>query len=111
METTSKIMPEWMESKYKLCKKEDDFKLVEYYPTKQKAKQLLSYVDKDLNPSKIKPPEYNKTKSVFSYCDFRNNVLTKKEHEYYDSKVSNLPKKFFNWDDGTKFNPKYTRDK
>jgi len=110
-ETTSKIMPEWMESKYKYCKKEDDFKLVEYYPTKQKAKQLLSYVDKDLNPSKIKPPEYNKMKSIFSYCDFRNNVLTKKQHEYYDSKVSQSPKQFYNWDDGTKFNPKYKRDK
>ena len=35
-ETTSKIMPEWMESKYN--KKEDDFKLIDYYPTKQKAK-------------------------------------------------------------------------
>jgi len=104
-------MPEWMESKYKYCKKEDDFKLVEYYPTKQKAKQLLSYVDKDLNPSKIKPPEYNKMKSIFSYCDFRNNVLTKKQHEYYDSKVSQSPKQFYNWDDGTKFNPKYKRDK
>ena len=110
-EITSKIMPEWMESKYNDCIHKDDFKLVEYYPTKQKAKQLLSYVDKDLNPSKIKPPEKNSMKSIFSYNDFRNNVLTKKEHEYYDSKVNQLPKQFLCWDDGTKFNPKYKRDK
>ena len=110
-ETTSKIMPEWMESKYDKCMKKDDFKLVEYYPTKQKAKQLLSYVDKDLNPSKIKVPAYNKMKSIFSYCDFRNNVMTKKQHEYYDSKVNKLPKHFLEWDDGTKFNPKFKRDK
>ena len=55
-----------MESKHKDNKKEDDFKLTEYYPTKQKAKQLLIYVDKELNPSKIKPPDYNPMKSVFS---------------------------------------------
>ena len=29
-------MPEWMESKYNKCMKQDDFKLVEYYPNKQK---------------------------------------------------------------------------
>lgn len=110
-ETTSKIMPKFMEVKYKEFKQKDNFKLVEYYPTKQKAKQLLSLVDIDLNPSKIKPPEINPKKSVFSYCDFRNNVLTKKEHEFYDSKVSQSPKKFFDWDDGIKFNPKYKRDK
>ena len=110
-ETTSRIMPEWMESKYNDCIKKDDFKLVEYYPTKQKAKQLLIYVDKELNPSKIKPPDYNKMRSIFSYCDFRNNVLTKKQHEYYDSKVNHSPKQFLSWDDQTKFNPKYKRDK
>ena len=100
-----------MESKYNKCLKQDDFKLIEYYPTKQKAKQLLSYVDKDLNPSKIKPPQFNKMKSIFNYCDFRNNVMTKQQHEYYDSKVSQLPKQFLQWDDGTKFDPKYKRDK
>lgn len=100
-----------MESKFNDCPLKNEFKLVEYYPIKQKSKQLLTYVDKDLNPSKIKPPKYNKMKSIFSYCDFRNNVLTKQQHEYYDSKVSQLPKKFLNWDDGTKFNPKYKRDK
>ena len=110
METTSKIMPEWMESKYKSCKKEDDFKLVEYYPTKQKAKQLLSYVDKDLNPSKIKSVDFYPRRSIFSFGDFRNNVLTKKEKDIYDAKVSQKPKKFFDWDDGKVFNPKYKKD-
>ena len=100
-----------MEPRYKQNKKEDDFKLVEFYPIKQKAKQLLLYVDKDLNPLGFKPLKYNKNKSVFSYGDFRNNVLTKKQCEYYDSRVSQLPKRFFNRDDGIKFNPKFKRDK
>ena len=110
-ETTSKIMPRWMESKYKDSKLVDKFKLVEYYPQKFKIKQLLTYVDKDLNPSKIRPPEYFPCKSVFSYFDFRNNVLTRKEEDYYNSKVSQLPKGFFDWEDNTKFNPKYKKDK
>ena len=104
-------MPEWMESKFGDYSLKSEFKLVEYYPIRQKPKQLLAYVDKDLNPSKIKPPEYNKTKSIFSYCDFRNNVLTKKQHEYYDSKVNQLPKQFLCWDDGTKSKTKYKKDK
>ena len=100
-----------MESKYKDSKIVDKFKLVEYYPQKFKIKQLLTYVDKDLNPSKIRPPDYFPTKSVFSYTDFRNNVLTKKQADYYNSKVNQLPKQFLAWDDNTKFNPKYKRDK
>ena len=100
-----------MESKFNDCPLKNEFKLVEYYPIKQKSKQLLTYVDKDLNPSKIKPPKYNKMKSIFSYCDFRNNVLTKKQHEYYDSKVSQLPKLFLCWDNRTNLNPKFKRDK
>ena len=50
-------------------------------------------------------------KSIFSYYDIRNNVMTKKQPEYYDSKVNKLPKHFLEWDDGTKFNPKFKRDK
>ena len=89
-----------MEPKHKFCKKEDIFKLVAYnYPIKQKPKQLLSYVDRDLNPPTYKKIKFNKTKSVFSYGDFRCDVLTKKQHEYFDSKVSPLPKLFLNWDD------------
>ena len=110
-ETTSKIMPRWMESKYKDSKLVDKFKLVEYYPQKFKIKQLLTYVDKDLNPSKIRPPEYFPCKSVFSYFDFRNNVLTRKQADYYNSQVNKLPKYFFKWEDNTKFNPKYKKYK
>ena len=47
---------------------------------------------------------------IFTYGDFRNNVTTRPEHLYYDSKVSQVPKKFFDWDDGTRFNPKYKKD-
>ena len=68
-------------------------------------------VDKDLNPSKIKNEiQYNPKRSIFSYGDFRNNVLTKEQMEFYNSKVSQTPKKFFDWDDGKKFNPKYKND-
>ena len=110
MEETSKIMPKWMEIKHKTCKKEDDFKSIEYYPIKQKCTKLMAFVDKDINPPKNKNINYNKNKSVFSYGDFRNNVVTKQQHEYYDSKVSQIPKKFFDWDDKKKFNPKYKKD-
>ena len=83
----------------------DKFKLVEYYPQKFKIKQVLTYVDKDLNPSKIKPPEYYPCKSVFSYTDFRNNVLTRKQADYYNSKVNQLPKEFTR--DGVHLLPQY----
>ena len=111
MEETSKIMPKWMEIKHKDYKKEEEkFKSFEYYPIKQKCKRLMAFVDKDINPPKNKILDYDKNKSIFNYGDFRNNVVTKKEHEYYDKKVSQVPKKFFDWDDKKRFNPKYKKD-
>ena len=109
-EETSKLMPKWMEIKYKSCKREVVLKSVEYSPIKQKCKKLMVFVDKDINPPKIKKLNYDKNRSIFSYGDFRHNVVTKKEHEYYDSKVSQEPKKFFDWDDKKRFNPKYKKD-
>ena len=108
---TSKIMPKWMEIKFKNNKKEENLKSIEYYPIRQKCKKQMVFVDKELNPKKIKALDFNKNKSIFSYGDFRNNVITKEQHIYYDSKVSQSPKLFFNWDDKTKFNPKLKRDK
>ena len=110
MEETSKIMPKWMEIKHKINQKEEDFKSIEYYPIKQKCKKLMAFVDKDINPPKNKILSYDKNKSIFSYGDFRNNVVTKKDQEFYDKKVSQTPKKFFDWNDGKKFNPKYKKD-
>ena len=110
MEETSKIMPKWMEIKHKINKREEDLKSIEYYPIRQKCKKLMVFVDKDINPPKNKVLSYDKNKSIFSYGDFRNNVVTKKEHELYDKKVSQVPKKFFDWNDGKKFNPKYKKD-
>ena len=110
MEVTSKIMPKWMEIKHKNIKKRENFKLEEYIPIKQKAKKLIVLVDKDLNPSKIKSIDFNPARSVFTYGDFRNNVLTKKEKDLYDNKVSQKPRKFFDWDDGKKYVPKYKKD-
>ena len=110
MEVTSKIMPKWMEIAHKNDKKSEIFQSAEYFPIKQKAKKLIVFVDKELNPSKIKSVDYNPARSVFSYGDFRNNVLTKKDKDFYDAKVSQKPRKFFDWDDGKRYNPKYLKD-
>ena len=107
---TSKIMPKWMEPKYKNMKREENLKSVEYYPIRQKCKKQMLFVDKELNQRKTKIIDYDKNKSIFSYGDFRNNVVTKPEHIYYDSKVSQAPKKFFDWNDNTKFSPKFKKD-
>lgn len=107
---TSKIMPKWMELKFRNTKREENLKSIEYYPIRQKCKKQMIFVDKDLNPKKNKILDYNKNKSLFSYGDFRNNVVTERERKYYDGKVSQIPKKFFDWDDGTKYNPKYKKD-
>lgn len=112
MEKTSKIMPKWMETKFSKSqgKGKENFKLIEYYPIKQKCKKQMAYVDKVLNPPKNKHFDYFGERSVFSYGDFRHNVLTEKERKFCDGTVSNLPKKFFDWDDGKTFNPKYKKD-
>ena len=110
MEVTSKIMPKWMEIKHKKTKTIENLKSAEYFPIKQKAKKLIVLVDKDLNPSKLKPLDYDPKRSIFSFGDFRHNIMTKKEKEIYNAKVSQEPKKFFDWDDGKNFNPKYKKD-
>ena len=68
---TSKIMPKWMEIKFKNTKKEENLKSIEYYPIRQKCKKQMVFVDKELNPKKIKALDFNKNKSIFSYGDFR----------------------------------------
>ncbi len=73
---TSKIMPKWMELKFKNMKREENLKSTEYYPIRQKCKKQMVFVDKELNPKKIKVIDYDKNKSIFSYGDFRNNVVT-----------------------------------
>ena len=113
MEVTSKLMPKWMEIKYKKDKNNlnnDEFKSVEYNdPLKQKPKRMMAFVDKDINPKKIKPLDYNPYRSVFNFNDFRHNLLTKNEAYLYSSKVSQLPRKFFDWDDRKTFS-KYKND-
>ena len=110
MEVTSKIMPKWMEIAHKNIKRIENFKKAEYIPTKLKAKKLIVFVDKDLNPSRLKSIDYNPNRSIFNYGDFRNNVLTKKEKDYYGEQVSQKPRKFFDWDDGKRYNCKYKKD-
>ena len=114
MEATSQLMPNWMEIKYKKEKNDinnDKFKSIEYnYPLKQKPKKMIILVDKDNNAKKFGQNEYNPNRSVFNLNDFRHNLITKKEANYYGSQVSQLSRKFFEWDDGKKFNPKYKKD-
>ena len=105
---TSKIMPKWMELTHTKCgKNPENLKSVEYYPIKQKCKKQMLWVDKNLNVDRNK---YNPQRSIFSYMDFRHNVVTKEQAEYYGSLVSQSPKKFFDWDDGKRFNPKFKKD-
>ena len=110
-DVTNKLMPRWMEINTDKAKTPDIFKSIEYnYPLKQRTKRMMAFVDKDLNMNNLKTCDYNPSRSVFSYQDFRNNVNTNKEAEFYGSKVSQKPKRFFEWDDGKKFNTKYKKD-
>ena len=70
---------------------------------------MMLWVDKNINPDKHNQVKENK--SVFSVGDFRHNLLLKEQADYFSSKVSQNPKSFLGWDDGTKFNPKLKTDK
>ena len=107
-ENHDKLIPKWMKIRPE-NKKEDLFKSVGFWPLGEKSKIMMALVDKDLNIKK-KPDGYDPSRSIFSIQDFRHAVMTKRDHEYYDSKVSQNPKKFFDWDDGKRFNPKYKKD-
>ena len=112
-DVTSRLMPRWMEIKSGGAKPPDMFKSIEYNnPVKQKTKRMMAFVDKDLNLNNIKTKtyDYDSTRSIFSYQDFRNNVNTDREAKFYGSKVSQKPKRFLEWDDGTKFNEKLKKD-
>ena len=106
------LVPKWMIIKHDNIPK-DDLKSVEFNPFCSKNKKTYVLVDKNLNMNKkqiMKNNGVDESRSIFSFQDFRHNVVTKKEREFYDSKVSQEPKKFFCWDDGTKFNPKLKKD-
>ena len=66
-DVTSKLMPKWMDIQNKEKEsKVDNFKLVEYnYPLRQKPKKIMIYVDKDINPKRLKPINFNPNKSIF----------------------------------------------
>ena len=111
MGVTNRLMPRWMEIKTEKSKPTDLFKSIEYNnPIKQRGKKQMAIVDKDLNLNQLKPIKFNPARSVFSYQDFRNDVVTKEDAKYYGGKVSQKPKKFFEWDDGKRFNPKFKKD-
>ena len=110
-EQTSRIMPKWMEIRNSQSTRlPENLKSVEYYPEKQKAKKMMVWVDKDLNEKKKSKPVIDESRSIFAIGDFRHNLLTKEQARFYDTKVSQKPKKFFDWDDGKRFNRKYKHD-
>ena len=102
-----------MENKVENNKQIDKFKKELYYPIRQKAKEMVAYVDKDINPKKLNPINChlnNPLKSVFSLGDFRHNIRIKSNVSFYGNQISQKPKQFFDWDDGKKFNPKFKKD-
>lgn len=107
-ENHQKLIPKWMKIKYENNKKEDIFKPVRFNPIGGKSQKMMMLVDKKINSKKI--DGYNPSRSIFRIQDFRHSVMTKKEQEYYDSMVNQNPIRFFEWDDGKKFNPKYKKD-
>lgn len=90
MDKTSKIMPNWMQSKYSLY----DNKGVDTKEVKVGfGKKSNFFVE-----------ENNYPKSVFSYMDYRHNVRTKDEYQSYMNGISHRPKNFLHHiDDGTRF--------
>ena len=85
--------------------KEDKFKSVIFCPLLKKNRKMVLLVDKNLNPKLTK-----NNRSIFNLGDFRHNVIFDEERKIFDNLVNKNPKKFFDWDDGTRFNPKYKKD-
>lgn len=105
-----KLLPKWMNIiQNKSNENNERFKSVEFFPLGKKDKKMMILVDKNIN-LKTKLNRYNPNRSIFSFQDFRHGVMTEKDKIYYDSLVSQEPKKFFDWDDGKEFNPKYKKD-
>jgi hypothetical protein len=63
-------------------------------------------VDKDINDKK-NPMKMNR--SVFAISDYRHDIRLKEEADVYSTRVSQQPKKFFDWDDGKKYNPHFRK--
>lgn len=89
MDKTSKIMPKWMQPMHS-----------------EKIIKKKGFGKSNKNPFMEQP-----LKSVFSIMDYRHNLRTSEESIENMSKVSQLPKKFFNFDDGMRFVPGYNKDK
>lgn len=98
---TSKVIPSWMRSKFTQKMSQDFMKSVSYKSVRD-GKSTAIFVDKDNLE--------NKNKSIFSFGDFRHNVMTKSQSELFEKGISMKPKRFFDWDDGRKFDPKKSKD-
>ena len=63
-------------------KAEDLFKPVGFWPVGTKSKKSTILVDKSLNIKK-KTDGYDPSRSIFNIHDFKHDVMTKKDHEFY----------------------------
>ena len=74
----------------------------------------MAWVDKSLLRDKKfetdKDNKIDKTRSIFHIGDFRHNLPTEELARKYDTKILQKPRLFFEWNDGTKFNPKSKKD-
>lgn len=88
MGKTSKIMPKWMQP---------------IHNSKIITRKGFGKNNKD--PFLEKP-----LKSVFSIMDYRHNLATQEDSLKYMKDIPKEPKKFFNFDDGTRFVPSKSID-
>jgi hypothetical protein len=65
----------------------------------------------DKNTNNPKDNINNPKKSIFSFGDFRHELVCKESTDHFSSLVNQEPKEFLAWDDGKKFNPKLKKDK
>lgn len=97
-----KILPEWMKSKYSSPLTKDMMMGANYKNT------FTGHTSRILVDKSNKTP--NNNKSIFSFMDYRHNVLFENEYKQYQRNISNEPKKFFDWDDNKIYDPKKKRD-
>lgn len=101
METSSVIMPRWMQIiPIKTTKENPKFFKREHFISKGQNKDTRVVMLNDELPNK----------SIFSYMDFRHNLTTREEADKFGKMVSQVPKQLIGWECSTKFDPKVPQD-
>ena len=94
----SKILPEWLQPKYHQPLSPDCL-THKSYTSIRNGLTTLQLVDKDNGSNR-------NNKSIFSIGDFRHNVSFKDDMIKYQEGISEKPKRFFDWDDVKRYDPK-----